>query len=78
MRFKHPVNGYTVRVSPLAWFWVLLFGAIYFAVKGVWTHFFGSILLAMCTFCISWLIYPFFAKGIMRNHYLSQGWIQVR
>jgi len=71
--FRNPVNGYQVDVS-LAWLWVLLFGAIYFAVKGVWTHFIGGLLLGMVTLGLAWLVYPFYACRIMRNHYLSMGW----
>lgn len=78
MKFKNPTNGYIVRVSPLCWLWVLLFGGIYFAVNGVWKHFIAGILLAVPTVGISWLLYPFFTPGIMRHHYLSQGWEQVR
>ena len=74
--FRNPANGYQVDVS-LAWLWVLLFGAIYFAVKGVWTHFIGGILLGMVTFGLAWLVYPFYACRIMRNHYLSMGWTEA-
>jgi hypothetical protein len=77
MRFRNPANGYEEEAS-LAWLWVLLFGAIYFAVKGVWTHAIVGILLAIPTYGLSWLIYPFFASEIMRRHYLRQGWREVK
>ena len=76
MRFKNPANGYIeeVNYAPL---WCLLFGSIYFAVKGVWTHAVVSLLLALGTAGISWLIYPFFATQIMRTNYLRRGWIEL-
>ena len=35
--FRNPANGHIERIDG-AWAWVLLFGCIYFAAKGVWTH----------------------------------------
>lgn len=77
MVFENPSNGYRKNLSA-CWFWVLLFGVFYFAIKGVWTHVFAGILLGIITVGFSWLIYPFFASGIMRNHYLTKGWIEIR
>lgn len=76
MRFENPVNGYIEETNgaPL---WCLLFGCIYFAVKGIWTHAFAALLLAIVTAGLSWLIYPFFATQIVRTHYLRRGWIEV-
>lgn len=76
MKFKNQSNGYIEEISA-AWFWVLLFGAIYFAVKGVWNHAAASLILAILTFGVSWLIYPFFASSVMRTHYLRRGWVEV-
>ena len=36
-----------------AWLWTLLFGAIYFAYKGIWGHAIVAIIVALCTMCIS-------------------------
>ncbi len=77
MRFRNPSNGYVEKVSGFAWFWVLLFGCIYFAVKGVWTHAVAGFILAFMTVGVSWLIYPLFASGIMRKHYLRKGCIEI-
>ncbi|WP_321403850.1 DUF2628 domain-containing protein [Maridesulfovibrio sp.] len=74
MKFKNPSNGYVEEVSDNVGWIVLLFGPFYFAVKGVWTHCAASLIIAFCTGGISWLIYPFFAKSIMENHYLKNGW----
>lgn len=77
IRFKHPMNGYAEDVPPDVWVYVLLFGGIYFLVKGVWTHAVVSFVAAFFTFGVSWLIYPMFAKKIMISHYLRKGWIPV-
>ncbi|GAB0058377.1 hypothetical protein SIID45300_02726 [Candidatus Magnetaquicoccaceae bacterium FCR-1] len=77
MKFMNKENEYTEEVSSLVWLWVLLFGMFYFAVKGVWRHVLISLILSMITLGISWLVYPFFAKGIMRKHYLRMGWVEV-
>jgi hypothetical protein len=74
--FRNPVNNYVEEIS-IPWLWTLLFGPIYFAIKGIWTHFIAGILLGILTCGISWLFYPFFAKGIIRKHYLRKGWIEI-
>ena len=76
MKFKNPTNGYIEEVGSPG-LWVFLFGFFYFAIKGVWTHAIAGLLLAGVTLGLSWLIYPFFASGIMRKHYLSRGWLEV-
>lgn len=77
LQFKNPMNGYVERVPRDVWVYVLLFGGLYFLAKGVWTHAAASFAAAFLTFGISWLVYPFFAKKIMRSHYLRNGWIPV-
>jgi VIT1/CCC1 family predicted Fe2+/Mn2+ transporter len=78
MPFKNPSNGYIEDYSSFgAFFLTLLFGPIYLAVKGVWTHVVASVFLALLTAGISWLIYPFFAPSIIRKSYLRKGWIEV-
>ncbi len=74
MQFRNPTNGYVEEVRH-PFLWCLLFGTIYFAVKGVWTHAAASLCLAVLSVGISWLIYPFFAKRIIERHYLRLGWI---
>jgi hypothetical protein len=75
-RFRNPMNGYEESVG-LSWLWCLLFGFLYFAVKGVWTHAVVSFALAFLTAGLSWFIYPFFAKGIVEKSYLQKGWVRV-
>jgi hypothetical protein len=74
--FRNPANGY---VEPIGtpWLWCLLFGCVYFAVRGVWTHAVGAALLAIVTGGISWLIYPLFARQIVETQYLRRGWLAV-
>ena len=77
-RFKHPLNGYIEEISSVAWLWVLLFGPLYWAVKGVWSH--AIIQLVLYFFVIGFFvhfIYPFFAHSILRGHYLKNGWEPV-
>jgi len=77
MKFKNPANDYIEEVSIIAWFWVLLFFPFYFVFKGIWGHAGGSAILVMLTGGIAWFIYSFFAKSIIRKHYLRQGWIEI-
>ena len=77
MKFKNTQNDYIEEVSGLTWLWALLFGGIYFAVKGIWTHAIVGIVLAVPTFGLSWVIYAFFAKNIVRASYLKKGWVEV-
>lgn len=76
MRFKNPQNGY-VEAAGLSFLWCLLFGAFYFMVKGVWSHALVGLGLAVLTCGISWFVYPFFAAGIVRRHYLGKGWTEI-
>jgi hypothetical protein len=73
--YEHPANGYReVGGTGLSWLWCLLFGFFYFAFKGVWVHALVGFFLAICTSGLSWLIYPFFARGIVDRGYLKRGW----
>jgi hypothetical protein len=77
MGFVNPVSGRVERLESV-WLWVLLFGWLYFAAKGVWFHAVAGLLLALCTGGLSWLVYPFFARRIMRAHYRRRGWQPLR
>ena len=76
MYFQNRDNGYIEQVS-LPGLWTFLFGPIYFASRGVWTHAVASLLLALVTFVLSWLLYPFFASRLMQTHYLRKGWVPL-
>ncbi len=77
LAFRNPANGYIEVVAPNVWIWVLLGGAIYFAMRGVWTHAAAGLLLAPLTLGVSWLVYPVFARRVLETHYLRQGWHRV-
>lgn len=72
--YKHPEHDYSESFGKITWIWVLLFGPIFWAVKGVWTHFAAHLLLAIITIGIAHLIYPFFTYKILHNHYRKLGW----
>ena len=76
MHFRNPANGYEETLN-VPFLWALLFGFLYFAAKGVWTHAVVSFLLAFITCGFSWLIYPFFARKVVRANYLRKGWVLV-
>jgi hypothetical protein len=74
-RYRNPANDY-VESAGLPGLWCLLFGCFYFMAKGIWSHAVIAFLLAAPTLGLSWLIYPFFASGIVEKHYLRKGWIK--
>ena len=76
--FENSANNHRVEVGTFGPFiWTLLFGALYFLVKGSFKHFLLGIIAAIITVGISWFIYPFFAPGIIRNMYLEKGYRQI-
>lgn len=77
-RFQNPANGYVEHSnSPVSWLWVLLFGPFYFIARGIWTHAIISLVAAIVTVGLSWLVYPFAVYAITNNHYRRQGWVQL-
>ncbi len=73
MRFRNPATGQIVVISD-AFLWTLLFGPFYWAKHEAWLGFVVSVLAALATFGVSWLIAPFFARFVLRYRYLSNGW----
>lgn len=57
-----------------AGFYCFLIGPFYFLFWGIWAHVILSAAAALLTAGISWLVYPFFAQSIVRNHCLLNGW----
>jgi len=55
----------------------MVFGSAYFAYKGAWKHALLSLVAAIVTFGISWLVYPFFAYRCVTESYLERGWEQI-
>ena len=76
MQFTHPANGHTVIVKAPR-LWSFLFGPLYLAHHGAWAQALISFVVAVCTVGLSWLVYPFFAPGIVKSAYLRNGWREV-
>ena len=71
--FIHPSNGFKVEIrAPRTW--TFLFGPLYFASHGVWSHVFISLFAAVFTGGLAWFVYPFLAPGILEYAYLRNGW----
>ena len=77
MTFRNPATQETLDIAH-CWAWALLFGVFYFLYRRVWAHALISAIAAMVTYGVAWLIYPFFAREVMRKHLVAQGWIAVQ
>jgi ABC-type transport system involved in multi-copper enzyme maturation permease subunit len=78
MQFKNPQNGYVeTAYTGFSWLLCLLFGCLYFLVKGNFKHAFVSFVMAMLTLGLSSLVYPFFVNRINKRYYLRRGWVQA-
>lgn len=76
MEFTNSQNGHKeLAYTPMSWLWVFLLGPLYWAYRGVWTHFVVHLVLAIATFGICHFIYPFFTYQILEKHYLHKGWV---
>lgn len=73
MIFKNKQNGYE-EISPCPWLWTLLFGWLYFAYKGAWGAAVLWLITTIASFGIGALVWPFFARGVIRKNYLTKGW----
>ena len=68
---EHSTSGVrTTILGPAHWLWCLLFGAVYYAAKGMW----GAAILSFLTFNGLFFIFPVINKGMVRKHYESLGW----
>jgi hypothetical protein len=74
LHLVNPSNGTHKETIPFLW--TLIFGGFYFIAHGIWTHAIIAFVLAIPTFGLSWLFYPFFAKSIILNYYLKMGWVE--
>lgn len=77
MKFKNKNNGYIEETSSLTFLWVLLFGVFYFLYKRIWSHALISFGLAVISSGVSWFIYPFFGREIVRKNFLRSGWVEI-
>lgn len=78
IKFQNPQNGYVEEYNAKTSFLLcLLFGPVYWLARGNIPHALISIVLAICSFSISWFLYPFFANRINIKAYLRRGWIRL-
>lgn len=83
MKFKNPQNDY---VEDSAWPFVcaLLFGPLYFLFKGIYRHFFLSLIVILVTSwtivvpVLTWIVYAFASPSIVAEFYLRKGWVEVK
>ena len=74
--FRNPQNGHEERVR-LPRLWVLLFGALYFAARGMWRPAIWLFLLFIPTVGLAWVYCVIQAPSIVRADYLRRGWAPV-
>jgi len=87
MKFRNAQNGFTVTKNAPG-VYTLIFGAFYFLASGIFIHFFVMILAALA--CVALLGapgtllvillhlgYAVAASSIVREHYLSRGWMDA-
>lgn len=76
MTITNPQNSHSESISYFDTFTsALLFGGIYLIYRKIWNHFIIFAILAVATFGLIWLVYPFFMYWIVKNHYLKIGWM---
>src|SRR6185295_1345825 len=71
----HPVNHSTEEIWE-GFSWPCLFcGFLWYMYKGMWGWGIIALILAVSTFGISWLIFPFFANGQYAKALLERGYL---
>src|SRR4030066_254981 len=71
----HPVNDSTEEIWE-GFSWPCLFcGFLWYMYKGMWGWGIIALILAVCTFGISWLIFPFFANAQYAKSLLERGYL---
>ena len=71
----HPTNGYAITIYK-GFNWPVLFvGGIWYIAKGMYGWAIGSIILAVVTFGISWIVFPFVANYQYKDFLLQQGYL---
>ena len=76
MKFRDPANN-NVETFETQGLYAFLFGPLYFLSKGARGHALISVVLAIMTFGMSWIVCAFAAMGIIRTMYLRRGWVEV-
>lgn len=77
--FEHPSgNGYTEMVW-VGWSWpCLFFGCFWFLSKRLWFWAIISLVAAVCTGGLSWLVFPAFANSMHEKSLFQQGYKKSR
>lgn len=74
----HPINGAAEDIWE-GFSWPALFlGFIWFIYKGMWGWGVIAFILALSTFGISWLFFPFFANELYAKSLLGQGYLNAK
>jgi hypothetical protein len=74
----NPVNGSIEEIwEGFSWA-CLVFGFLWYIYKGMWAWGAIALILAFCTFGVSWLIFPFFANGQYAQSLLRQGYLNEK
>lgn len=77
MKFQNPSNSYIVETNNPG-FWTLFFGCFYFLKHGAWGYALIAFVVAILSYGISWLIFPFFGAKIIKDSYLRRGWVELK
>ncbi len=86
--FENPSNGYRESVDGYSILWALLFGWVYYAVRGLWAHMFIQVVIVVVLALMTggpgaliafpmWLIYAFMTPSIIEGRYQKMGWREV-
>lgn len=82
--FENPQNGYRESVTFGPFVWALLFGPLYYMIRGIWSH---AIVLLILTLVLwptiigamfVWIVWAFLAPIIVANSYRRKGWVEVK
>jgi hypothetical protein len=76
LQFINPANGFVIKIEA-PFIMCFLLGPLYIGLKGAWGPAVGYFLLSCVTVGVFWMILPFMAEGIFRNHYMGLGWKEV-
>jgi hypothetical protein len=76
-KYRNPHTGIVDSIGSPA-LGSLFFGCFYFLIRKMYYHAVISLVLAVITGGLSWFVFPFFAAGIVDQHYLKNGWIRIQ
>lgn len=86
-KFVNPANGRVEEIPGMVFIGSLMFGPLFYLLRGIWPHGVGFLLLtailfyigggAILVLAIVWLLYAISAREIIRNDMMRRGWIEV-